>query len=846
MKTIQNKLKPYHIMLNYLSITFLSLLLISELTIAQENLPTKDINETGSYTAPTEYEIGGITVSGAKFLDKNVIISISGLKAGDKVRIPGEEIGKAIRKLWKQGILGDIEISITEIQGNIVFLNIHLSERPRVTRYNFYGVSKSQRNTLSERIGNIRGKVLTDALLKNTELNIRKYYEEKGFYNLDLNIQVKEDNIVSNSVSLDIRINKNGKVRVKDIQIDGNSAFSDKKIRKKLKTKRKKRIAIFRNSKFIENKFEEDKDKLIAFYSSKGYRDASILMDTVYSVKDEMVKIEIQLEEGKKYYYGDITWAGNYLYDDETLAKILGIRRGDIYNPVKLEEKLNFSQTELDISSLYMDDGYLFFSVTPVEMAVREDSIDVEIRIYEGPQADINKVILKGNTKTSDHVVLREIRTIPGRKFSRSDLIRSQREIAVLGYFDPEQTGINPIPHPEDGTVDIEYTVVEKPSDQVELSGGWGGRFGFVGTVGLVFNNFSARKIANLREWRPLPSGDGQRLSLRVQANGRKFQTYSFAFTEPWLGGKKPNAFTISLSHSVQRNIIRGVTLGSLKVTGLTFSLGRRLRFPDDFFTLTNSISYLRYDLENFGNQLGFSTGIAENFNFNTTLARNSIDNPTFPRNGSSFSLSLTLTPPYSMFDPADKDYDALSNAERFRYVEYHKWMFDSAWYTTLVGNLVLSSRLHFGFIGSYTPNLGIGPFDRFQLGGDGLTGFNFLLGTEIIGLRGYQNNSIVPLDAPQGGITYNKFVMELRYPLSLNPAATIFVLAFLEGGNTWSNYDEYNPFNFQRSFGVGARIFMPAFGLLGIDWGYGIDEVPGRPGVNEGQFHFTIGQQIR
>ena len=528
---------------------------------------------------------------------------------------------------------------------------------------------------------------------------------------------------------------------------------------------------------------------------------------------------------------------------------MLGIKRGDIYDVADLERRLNFSQTSLDITSLYMDDGYLFFNINPVEVGVEGDSIDIEMQIYEGSQANINKIIINGNTKTNDRVIIREIRTVPGQKFSRSDLIRSQREIANLTYFDPETIGINPIPNIQDGTVDIEYSLTEKPSDQIELSGGWGGAFGFVGTLGLVFNNFSIRKIFKFKEWGGiLPSGDGQRLALRVQANGRQFQTYSLTFTEPWLGGKKRNAFTVNLSHSVQRRFLnRNDVVGSLTVTGITLSLGRQLRWPDNFFTISNSISYLRYGLDNFNGIPGFRQGNANNIAFNTTVARNSIDNPTFPRSGSSLSLSVAFTPPYSLFredNLSDKPAEV-----RFKWIEYHKWMFDNSWFTSLIGNLVLNARMHFGFIGAYNQDLGVGPFERFQLGGDGLTGQNFLLGTEIIGLRGYANNSISPRDedgSRVGGVAYNKFVMELRYPVSLNPAATIFVLGFLEGGNNFRAASEYNPFDLKRSVGVGARIFMPAFGMIGLDWGYGFDDVPGTTDTRGGRFHFTIGQQLR
>ncbi|TAF67513.1 MAG: outer membrane protein assembly factor BamA [Cytophagales bacterium] len=798
------------------------------------------------YQTPKDYEIASITVTGANFLDPNAIVSISGLKVGDKIRIPGDALSEAIKKLWKQGILGDVKIAVVKTEGTKVYLNIHLSERPRVVKYTFTGVRKSETSTLNDKIGIIKGKTLSDVLLKNAQNNIKKYYKNKGFHNVEVNIEVVADSStkITNGAWLKVNVDKKNKVKIEKILITGNSAIKTKKVKKKLKGTKEAKGFSFRVSKYLPDKYEEDKQKLIAFYNTKGYRDARITYDSVYSVNRKRLNVQMNIEEGKKYYFRNISWEGNYLYSDETLDKVLGIKKGEVYDVEKLDKKLSFSQTELDISSLYMDDGYLFFRVEPVEVAVENDSIDIEIRIFEGPQANVNKIVLNGNTKTNDFVVLRELRTLPGNKFSRSDLIRSQREIANLGYFDPEKTGLNPIPDIANGTVDIEYTVEEKPSDQIELSGGWGGAFGFVGTLGLVFNNFSTRNFFNFKTWRPLPTGDGQRLQIRFQANGPRFQTYSVVFTEPWLGGRKPQAFTVSFSHSLQRTIFNGVTIGSFKLYSVSLSLARRLRWPDDFFVLSNSVSYSYYDLFNFGGLPGFSNGIAQNLNLNFTLSRNSIDNPAFARSGSSMSLSLTLTPPWSLFE--NKDYSQIDAAERYRLVEYHKWMFDNSWFTTLIGKLVINARMHIGYIGYYNAALGVGPFERFLLGGAGLAGFNFLLGTEIVALRGYRDNSIRPFESDQGGIVFNKYVFELRYPFSLNPAATIYGLAFLEAGNNWGTYSDVNPFRMYRSAGAGVRILMPAFGLLGIDWAYGFDAVPGNPGAAGGQFHFTIGQQIR
>ncbi|GAB4401648.1 MAG: outer membrane protein assembly factor BamA [Microscillaceae bacterium] len=799
-----------------------------------------------SNASPREYQIGGISVTGVEYLDPIAITSLSGLQIGDKITIPGDpKIGDAVKKLWRQGILGDVKIAVERIEGEKVFLRIELKERPKLSRFFYNGVRKGETETLNDKLPLVPGRIVTPALLKNTKTKIERHYQEKGYLNTTVNIVQVEDSLLSNSVLLKINVNKGKKVKVASFVFEGNEALESKRLYRKFKTKPKNRFRLFASSKFIRAKFEEDKKKLITFYRSQGFRDAQILQDSVYAIDKEKVGIIVRLEEGRKYFYRNITWRGNYIYSETQLSRVLGIQKGDVYDLENLEKRLNFSQTDLDITSLYMDEGYLFFNVEPVEVAIVGDSVDVEMQIFEGPQANINKIIISGNDKTSDKVILREIRTVPGQKFSRTDLIRSQREIANMGYFDPEQIGINPVPNIQDGTVDIEYTLVEKPSDQVELSGGWGGAFGFVGTLGLVFNNFSARKLFKFKDWGGvLPSGDGQRLALRVQANGRRFQTYSFTFTEPWLGGRKPNAFSLNLSHSVQRQILGTETIGSLQVTGLTLSLGRRLTWPDNFFTLSNSITYQRYSLDNFAITNTLRDGQYQNLFFNTTIARNSIDNPTFPRSGSQLSLSLSLTPPYSIF--REESFNAETEAERLRYIEYHKWMFDSSWFTRLVGNLVLHTRAHIGYLGVYNRELTAGPFERYVLGGDGLTGQNFLLGLDIVGLRGYENNSITPVGL-SGGVVYNKFVMELRYPLSLNPSATIFMLGFFEAGNNFANYAEYSPFDLKRSAGFGARIFMPAFGLIGLDWGYGFDPVIGAgPDASGSQFHFTIGQQIR
>ncbi|MEQ9425451.1 MAG: POTRA domain-containing protein [Cyclobacteriaceae bacterium] len=846
-----------------------------------------------NYSNPKEYEIADIDVEGAEFLDKSALISLSGLGVGDRIRIPGEYITNAVKNLWRQGIIGNAAVRVDSVVNNQVYLVIELTERPRLTKFEVNGLSRTQEKEVRDQIDLIRGRVLTDAIIKNADLAIKKFFFEKGFLNTSVDIVQKRDTLLRNSVFLDITVDKGFKTKVDKITVHGNEDFTDTRLKNKLKSTNEHvrlrlprtiwneafnifrpkevksffdstitydkqdvvafindqvKLNVFKSAKFVESKFEEDKDGLIDYFRAKGYRDAEILTDTIIPVNDKKVNIELTVSEGQRYYFRDVIWSGNYIYSDDQLASVLGVKKGDVYDLELINKKLNYNPNGADISSLYMDNGYLFFNVRPIEVEVADDSIDVEMRIFEGNQATIDKVMIVGNDRTNDHVILRELRTLPGQKFSRSNIIRTQREIAQMGYFDPETVTPTPLPNPVDETVDIEWSLEERPSDQIEVSGGFGGQLGFIGTLGLVFNNFSVRNVPHFNKWRPLPVGDGQRLSVRAQANGRRFQSYSASFVEPWLGGKKPNSFGISYSYSVQRLIgfQSNETTGSLKVSNVSLSLGRRVKWPDDFFTVSNSVSFLQYRLFNFGTSLGFSDGIANNITFNTTIARNSIDNPMFPRTGSQVSLSASLTPPYSLF--RDVDYASLENAEKFKWVEFHKWMFDAKYYMQIVGNLVLESRAHFGFIGSYSKEAGVGPFERFLLGGSGLTGQNFLVGNEVVALRGYDDNTISPVEPSgiRGGTVFNKFVFELRYPVSLNPTATIYLLSFAEAGNNWNDIQQFNSFRMFKSAGFGARIFMPAFGLLGLDWGYGFDELPGTSGAAGAQVHFSIGQLIR
>lgn len=865
-----------------------------------------DDASTLNYANPAEYTIAGIDVTGINVLDKNAMISISGLKVGDKIKIPGDGITDAIRKIWKYGLVGDISIKVDKIEGDNIFLNIVLAERSRLTTFYFTGINKSQESGLKEDLNLIRGKIVNDATIRNTELAVKKYFVKKGFLNAEVKITQEKDTVNRDGIKLKIAVNSKSKVKIHTITFNGIDNMGSGALKSKLKkTKEYPRFSlhrtllselfslrpiqffgstykvsweetkdffasnvkpnVFASSKFIKTDYDDDKKRVIEYYNSKGYRDAEVVSDTLYRHNDRTVDIDFNIHEGPKYYFRNIIWTGNYIYTDKQLDAVLNIQKGDVYNKDLIEKKLQFNPKGLDISGLYMDDGYLFFRCPYVEVAVVGDSIDIEMRIFEGEQATINEVTITGNERTSDHVVRRELSTIPGQKFRRSDIIRTQQKLGQLGFFNPQTINQTMIPNQANGTVDIEWQVEEQSNDQIELSGGWGGYYGFVGTLGLTFNNFSLRNIPKFRNWKPLPVGDGQRLSLRVQANGKAYQSYSFSFSEPWMGGRKPHSLSVSFNSSIQRQSYGYSTStsdnSSMKVHSVSVGLGRYLEWPDNYFTLTNSISYLRYILNEWPSGLGFSNGYANNINFNTTIARNSIDNPMYPATGSSISLSVTLTPPYSAFN--NLDYDEALPEERYKFIEFHKWMFDAKYYLPLdeKKKLVLEAKAHFGFIGQYTSRVGIGPFERFYLGGDGLAGgFNsFLLGQDVIGLRGYGNNKITPpdyeqygqgttsSDVVQGGIVYDKFGLELRYPVTTGNSATIYGFVFTEAGNNWDNYERFNPFSLYKSAGVGARIFMPAFGLIGLNWAYGFDALPLSGGVKSGsQFHFTIGQQIR
>lgn len=809
------------------------------------------------YSAPKEYEIGGITIAGVQYLDQTVLLHLIDLEIGETILIPGDRISDAINKLWDQGLFSDVKISVTRIIGNRVFLEIYLQERPRLSRFSFNGTRRSEADDIRDMVRLVRGIQVDENLIMRTENQIINYFVDKGFRNVEVEIKQEPDTLIPNNVNLIINVEKNERIRINEIIFTGNymidedmnwfNSFrgTERVLRSAMrKTKERSWWNIFRSSKLITEEFEADKRAIINKYNEFGYRDAVILRDTIYDFDENTVNIEIEIDKGNKYFFRNISWSGNTKYSSEVLNRILGINKGDVYNQKMLEERLMYDPN--GVMSLYQDNGYLFSNVTPVEVLVENDSIDIEMRIFEGRPATINRVTLVGNTRTNDHVILREIRTKPGSLYKRSEVQRTIRELAQLGYFDPEKLDVDFNPDPVEGTVDLEYYVEEKPSDQIELSGGYGAGM-IVGTLGLSFNNFSLKNIFNPRAYRPLPAGDGQRLALRAQASGLYFQSYSFTFVEPWFGGRRPNSLTTSVYHSIQTNGHRDEALRtSFKISGAAMGLGRRLNRPDDFFTLYNEISYKHYTIDKWTGFI-YDDGHSNNFSFKTVLGRHSSGpNPIFPTTGSTFSLSLELTPPYSLF--SDKDYTQLTPKERYRWIEYHKWKFSGKWFTTLSGSreggsraLVLHTSFEFGLLGMYNKDVGPSPFEGFQVGGDGLYGYN-LYGRETIALRGYGNNSLTPT---QGGNVYSKYSVELRYPISLNPTATLYALTFVEAGNAYYMPNDFDPFNVKRSAGIGVRIFMPMIGMLGVDWGYGFDDIPGTTGMNGSQFHFVIGQQF-
>ena len=900
---------------------FVVIVLITKTTSAQigkDTVPTSvnvELENIFNSKTPKEYTIAAIKVTGTQSFDANLIVSISGLAVGDKVMIPGTDaFSKAINNLWKQNLISNVEIYFTSLIGKNLYVEINITERPRVSNFKFVGVKKSEADDLIKKTGLVKGRVVTENMKRSAEDNIRKFFVEKGYRNIDVQVVEKKDTAITNSVLLTFIVDKKNRVRVNEINFAGNDKVSDTKLKKQMKgTKEMSRLTLhpskdinpysdknnslsfkeylkengylspsktkelvdpyFRfklsSAKFNDKKYAEDKNKILDYYNSLGYRDAVIVADTQYYNNKGDMNVAIKLQEGHKYYFGNITWRGNTKYSDSILNVFLGIQKGETYNVETLNKRLGkqASQEGGDISSLYMDDGYLFFRIDPVETAVYNDTIDHEIRIVEGPQATIGNVTISGNDKTKEYVIRRELRTIPGEKFSRQDIIRTQRELSQLGFFNPEKITPGVVPNADNGTVDINWGLEEKSSDQLELSAGFGGGIGLTGTLGVTFNNFSIYNIFKKTAWSPLPVGDGQKLSLRVQSNGKAYRSYNFSFTEPWLGGKKRNSFTVSYYDTKYANAYDPLTgaysnsaadTSFIKTTGFGISLGKQLKWPDDYFSIVYSLNLQQYKLKNYSIFPGLRDGNSTNISFKVTLARSSAGpNPIFPTGGSNFALSVQLTPPYSLFRDVSFYKDPI---QKYKYVEFHKERFNAEWYVpigTAHGEdknkqFILKAAAKYGFINRYTNKTDISPFERFQLGDAGLSNTFAILGYDIIAHRGYPvyDNSDPKINPDQSTASqyftiFNKYTLELRYPFSTSASSTIYGLAFFETANGWYSFKDYNPFKLRRSVGLGMRFFLPMFGLLGFDYGIGLDRIqPGQGLKSAGKFTFMLGQE--
>lgn len=808
------------------------------------------------YLHPKSYIIGGVKVEGVKFVGEQQILALTGLKIGSEIKIPSDQTASVVSKIWNRQHFSDVSLNIDSLSsgGDTVFLALVLQERPRVSRWNFKGIKNSEQSDLQDRLNLRRNVPLSDYLIRSSVGIIKNYFKEKGYINAEVDVIQVRDTMVKNAVRVTFDIDRKAKVKIKTITFSGNEHVPESKLVGSMAKTRDMRIRnIFKTKKFNEKEYLNDKQSLISVFNEAGFRDARIVKDSIYYVEDDRLGIDIVIDEGQRYYFRNITWTGNSLYTSDQLNNVIMIKKGDVYDVVNLEKRLfgDPKKEFMDVHTLYADQGYIFFNVIPVETNIVGDSVDVELRIVEGKPATFNKIIISGNTITNEKVVRRQLFTKPGYLYSQTMLERSLREIASMGNFDPEQAldgtrGYSIIPNQMNNTVDITYNVAEKPNSQFELSGGWGG-YSFVGTVGVSFNNFSLRRIFKKGAWRPVPLGDAQTLSLRFQTNGTYYTAASVNFMEPWLFGKKPTSFNLTGYYTRQTNsyYFYQNTDEYYEVYGIAASLGSRLKWPDNYFLLYHELSWQTYNLHNWGYNFLFDTGRSNNISYKITLARNSTDQAIYPREGSDFQLSLQLTPPYSLFRDKNTDYASMTDQERYRWIEYHKWTFKGALYVKLIGDLVLMTRAQFGYLGYYNKNLGYSPFEGYQVGGDGMSGYD-TYGSEIISLRGYSNYSLTPVneEGVYVGHVYDKFTLELRYPVILQPQSTIYVLAFLEGGNCWEDIREFNPFQIKRSAGVGVRIMLPMIGLLGVDWGWGFDPVSGRDrgGSN---FHFVIGQQF-
>jgi len=823
------------------------LLLLGTTIYAQEIKTDTQKDSVTDFTKAKRYTLGGISIKGNNRFSEQSIKAYAGLTIGKEIKIPGDELSSAIKKLWKSDLFSNVDVYAAKIDGNTIYLEFDIKELSKIGKVTITGLRKGQISDLEKEIEFKKGAMLTENLITTTKNYIQDKFKKKGFLKTKVNIATKVDT-TDNTILSSIRIDKGKRVKIKNFRFHGNEALTYRKLRKAFKkTKQRFFPRFWRPSKLVDEDYDAGLEKLISKYQEKGYRDAQVLSDSISWNDDNTINIDINLTEGKQYKFGDIKFLGNTVFTDEQLEAFLGLHKGDVYNGKLLTERVNGDGTpdSQDISNTYMNRGYMFSNVTPVETAVKDNAIDLEIRIHEDEQATVKNVTVVGNDKTNDHVVYRELHTRPGDLFNKQAIIRSVREISGLGFFDPEAVVPDVKPNYAEKTVDIEYSVAEKGSSQIELQGGYGGG-SFIGTLGLSFSNFSIKNLFNKKAYTPIPMGDGQKLALRFQAS-KYSSTYSFSFTEPWFGGKKPKALSFSIYDSKQfryNYATRDVDKNQkIDILGLSLGLNQRLKWPDDFFTLSTSVSYQRYTLKNyFFPTFNFDNGKSNNLSFGVSLNRSSQGpNPIYPTKGSQFSIGAKLTPPFSLFQ--DKNYTTISNQEKYKWLEFYKASFSSKWFNEISKKLVLVTSADFGLLGAYNNELGVSPFERFYVGGDGLGGGYQYDGRQTIGLRGYPNSSLTPNG---GGTVYDKFVLEMRYPITLKPSASIYVLGFLEGGNTYNDLKKFDPFLLKRSAGVGLRLFMPSFGLLGIDFAHGFDDVPNNPGVKSGwQTHFTIGQQF-
>ena len=830
------------------------------------------------YNHPKKYVVGGVSVEGNQYFNQHQILQLTGLQTGQELTVPGEDVTGIVKRLVAQRYFEDVAVVVDSLsaKADTAWFVISVRERPRVSRWIYTGVKSGEKKDLQERLNLRAGREYSD-YVKNTSVDIiKRYYKEKGFLKVDVDVEAERDSVIRSAIKVTFHVNKGRKIRIKDINYEGNTDVKPMKLAKNMKeTHAATWYNFFKSKKFKEKEYEKDRKTVLDAFNEAGYRDARLVRDSVYYTADgKHLNIDMVFDQGRKYYFRNITWTGNSVYSSEVLNDILQIKSGDVYDLVTMEKRLHGGgkENEYDVSKLYRDNGYLFFNVTPVEVNIQNDSVDVEMRIAEGKPALLNEIVINGNDLTNERVIRRQLTTRPGYLFSQTDFERSIREIASMGQFDAEAAmdpsrGWSILPNQLNNTVDIVYNVTEKPSSQLELSGGWGGNT-FVLTAGVSFNNFSTRRMFEKGAWRPVPLGDAQTLSLRFQTNGRYYTSLSASFMEPWLFGKKPTSLSISGYYSRMTDSYLAIGILStdkmFEVFGFNAGLGTRLKWPDNYFVLYNNLSWQTYKLTNWTNSyFAFNDGISHNLSYTISLTRNSTDQQIYPRTGSEFSASLQFTPPYSLFRKytydalgnkiavkswKDVDYDYWTSAQRYKWIEYHKWKFNGTVYTKLVGDLVLMTRAQFGYLGYYNRNWGYSPFENFQVGGDGMSGY-MTYGAEIVSLRGYEDYSLTPRkvtpysqsNISYAGNVYDKFTVELRYPVILQPQSTIYALAFLEGGNCWSDIREFNPFQIKRSAGVGVRVFLPMIGLLGVDWGYGFDDTS-----NGGShFHFVLGQQF-